>query len=509
MSGTEQAPDARTPNGSVSPRLRQRVESALSEPTPVHYRHGSTERDEPSVRNARLVVVSNRLPVTLQAAGDGGWDARPASGGLVTALETVMDRRGGLWVGWPGTPDAGHRELSEGLTRMWKRFPYQLHPVSVAPEEREGFYHGYSNRTLWPVLHGFQERCEEVPEAWEQYRKVNRRFAEVLATLLQEGDRVWIHDYHLFLVGRELRQLGVDNRVGFFLHTPFPRPETLEAALPQAATLVNALRYFDLVGFQTPRDEDNFRQGLARFEGPNGHPSTAPGTGSFPTPIDYRTLAQASQDPAVRNRAREIRDRLGHRTLLLGVDRLDYTKGIPERLHGLDRALESYPELRGQVVLRQLVIPSREAMQPYQEQKAAIEALVDAVNRRWGRPDWTPVRYRYGTWDRTELLAHYRAADAALVTPVKDGMNLVSKEYCAANPGDGILILSAFAGAAGELGGGALLVDPADPQGIAAAIRHAHQMPSQERMERMRTLKSAVRGRPIEGWVDAFLDRTG
>lgn len=540
MPGAEEAPDPKSVNRPVPPTRRARPPRTA--PPPRTRSTGSHRVDLPrgGEQRARLVIASNRLPVTLQAAGDGGWNARAASGGLVTALGAVMDRRGGVWVGWPGTPGVGQRELSEGLTRMGGRVPYDLRPVQVDAEECEGFYHGFSNRTLWPLLHGFRDHCEQAPGEWDHYRRVNRRFATTLADTVRDDDLVWVHDYHLLLVGRELRALGVENRVGFFLHTPFPRPDVL-ASLPQAPVLVRALEHFDLVGFQTPRDENNFKAAVEHFQGRDrirrmpvsdlSRPSRArkeraPGmdgpapmkaharaerrarSGAFPTSIDYWEFAEMAEHPDVRERAREIREGLGDRMLLLGVDRLDYTKGIPERLRGLDLALEEFPELRGQVVLKQLVIPSREAVRSYQEQKEAIETLVARVNEEWGLPPWAPVQYRYGSWERVELLAHYRAADAAVVTPVNDGMNLVAKEYCAANPGGGVLILSAFAGAAGELGSGALLVDPSDPRGIATAIRTARRMPGQERFERMKTLKTVIRENPVQHWVQSFLERT-
>jgi alpha,alpha-trehalose-phosphate synthase [UDP-forming] len=463
----------------------------------------------------RLFLASNRLPVTLLPRGTGGWDATPASGGLVTALDPILSRRGGVWTGWPGAPRTGQAELDEALTRRRHSGSYQLQAVSLSAEEVESYYGGFANQVLWPLLHGFTHHCRPEPGFWESYVRVNRRFAASLAAAARWDDLIWIQDYHLMTAGREFRALGMEHRLAFFLHTPFPRFEVLRR-IPWHRDLVEALLHFDLLGFQTTRDQENFLDSAQRLV-PGafsaGRADTVPIlegrrilTGTFPISIDYEAFAVGANGSVVSALEREIRGRLGRRTLLLGVDRLDYTKGIQEKLRGLDLALEGTPELRGSLLLKQLVVPSRETVPAYRETREEIEELVSTVNRRWRTDGWEPIQYRYGTWSRSELLAHYRAADAALITPLTDGMNLVAKEFVAANDGSGVLVLSAFAGAAAELGPSALLVDPTDPESVAAAIVQAHSMAPGERQERMARASGVIRAHDVHGWVDAFLE---
>jgi alpha,alpha-trehalose-phosphate synthase [UDP-forming] len=463
----------------------------------------------------RLVIASNRLPVVLSQQSNGEWETSPASGGLVTALDPVMRRRSGLWVGWSGAVDVGQAELRAALNPG--TLPYELRALELSREERDRFYRGFANQVLWPLFHGFTDRCNPDPRFWETYRTVNRRFAAALSEARRWDDLIWVHDYHLMLVAEYLRELGVDNRLAFFLHIPFPRPEQLER-LPWHREIVRGLLHYDLVGFQAPRDRANFLEAVRRFlpealpgSAEEGEPSLATSvirSGAFPISIDFDEFAREGSRPEVEREAERIRRSLGDRTLVLGVDRLDYTKGIPEKLRGFRLALQRFPELRGSIVLKQLVVPSRERITAYAETKAAIEALVQDINDAWAdeESDWTPVHYRYGMWNRTELLAHYRAADVALVTPLNDGMNLVAKEFCAVNRGDGVLILSAFAGAAADLGYGGLLVNPAAPEAVARAIHAAFQMPETERKERMTAAREAVRANHVHQWVRRFLE---
>jgi alpha,alpha-trehalose-phosphate synthase [UDP-forming] len=468
----------------------------------------------------RLVVASNRLPVVLKSGDESRrWCVEPAAGGLVTALEPVMRRRGGVWVGWSGAPDVGQKELDRAMAPHRRRRNYRLAAVDVAPGLHRRFYEGFSNRVLWPVFHGFALDGEADPRDWESYWEVNRRFARVLAGTVLPTDHIWVHDYHLMLVASELRALGVDNPVSFFLHIPFPRIALLER-IPWYRDIVKGLLDHDLVGFQMPRDESNFVDAAGQVA---GHllrecgwelpPGTAakpgrrgPATGSFPISIDAWEFQEHAAAPDVSARAAHLLEELGGRKLILGVDRLDYTKGIPEKLRGFARALETFPGLRGKVVLRQLVVPSRDRVPAYARKKAEIERLVQEINEEWGRDGWTPVDYRYRRWTREELLAHYRVADAALVTPLNDGMNLVAKEYAVVNQGNGVLILSAFAGAAAQLGHSALLVNPSDPDGVAHAVCDALSMPQGERGARMSSARRTVCNRDVHRWVADFLE---
>ena len=462
-------------------------------------------------------MASNRLPLRLTGGAEDGWSCSPATGGLVTALEPVLRRRGGTWVGWPGCPDAGQEALAQAAPALVGGAPYGLRAVSLNREEEHCFYQGFSNQVLWPLLHGFSALCDPDPEYWRSYREVNRRFAERLAEVAGGGGTVWVHDYHLMLVARELRELGVDGPLSFFLHTPFPPGELLESVSCGHA-LVEGLLHYDLVGFQTEQDQAHFVDAVRRI-----HPealSEAGGgveltfgdrrvrTGAFPISIDFKEFFGAAHNPVVMGMAWDLRRRLGDRSLLLGVDRLDYSKGIPQKLRGFRRVLRRHPELRGRMVLKQLVIPSRDGIPAYRATKVEIEGLVRAINQEFADLDSPPVEYQYGSWDRMELLAHYREADVALVTPLNDGMNLVAKEYVASNGGGGVLILSQGAGAAWELGREALIVDPGDPDAVARSIVEAHSMPLRERRRRMTSAQAVVRSRDVHRWVEGFLSRT-
>lgn len=485
----------------------------------------------PGRSSGRLLVVSNRLPIVLvRAPEERGWRVRPAAGGLVTAMEPVLRRHRGVWIGWPGVPSdaldiAGPREGEDTVRRALAGNALILGPVSLTRTEVERFYHGFSNRTLWPLLHGLPARCEHRAEWREAYGAVNRRFAGAVATTCRPDDFVWVHDYHLLEVGRELRAAGVSNRTAFFLHTPFPPPHLL-AALPGHRQLLTGLLAYDFVGFQTARDRRNYAEAAGLAEIPwarsrwvgaraDEHEAGVPSarSGVFPISIDYDAFADGARRPTVAARAAEIRRQAGGGTLLLGVDRLDYTKAVAERLRGFREALRRHPELRGGVTLLQLVVPSREEIPEYRDTRREIEDLVDGIRAEFGRHGeggWTPVRYEYGSWDRPELLAHYRAADVALVTPLRDGMNLVAKEFCAARGGRrGVLVLSAFAGAAEELGEAALVVDPRSPRDVAEAIHRACTMPAEERRRRSAVARARIEAWDVHRWAGEFLRAAG
>jgi alpha,alpha-trehalose-phosphate synthase [UDP-forming] len=465
----------------------------------------------------RLVIVSNRLPIVLSKRV-GAWRATPASGGLTSALAPVLQRRGGLWIGWPGTTDPA--DLSGPLADATRRAGYALRAVPLSRDEMRGFYHGFSNEVLWPLFHDLQSRCRFDPTYWKTYQEVNRRFAQAAAAELRADDFVWVHDYHLVTMGRELRALGVSQRLVFFLHTPFPPPDIFEK-LPWRSQILSALLDYDLLGFQTGRDLRNFlqcarrlapeasvdrRDGLAtvRSGGRRAHAD------AFPIGIDARAYAADAASPEVTREVRRIAERLPGRLLFLGVDRLDYTKAIPERFDAFANALLRHPDLLGRATLIQIVVPSRDMIGEYQTLKTEIERRVGEINGRFTIPGYVPIHYMYRSLGRTELLGFYRAARAAIVTPLKDGMNLVSKEYCAANiEGDGVLILSEFAGAAQELGRHALLVNPYDIEGMADAIARAMSMPEGERRARMRRLRSIVRRNDVFAWVDSILGAAG
>ncbi|MDA8364987.1 MAG: trehalose-6-phosphate synthase [Gammaproteobacteria bacterium] len=467
-------------------------------------------------RSPGLVVVSNRLPVVLHRDEDSVCRIEPASGGLVTALTPVLRNRGGTWVGWAGSgaeapdPDALLRTAAD-------TFGCRFRPVPLTEAEQQGFYQGFSNEIVWPLFHDLQTLCNFDPDYWNVYCAVNRKYADAIAAEADDDDLVWVHDYHLMAVAQELRQLRPSARIAFFLHIPFPPPD-IYCKLPWRLPLLHALLQYDLIGFQTLRDQRNFAQCVrtlsdgVTLRSDSGSLVAAVAQrrvriGHFPISIDYRNFAERSAAPDVAERAANLRALLPDRQLVLGVDRLDYTKGILLRLQAFAYALDRYPDLREHVTLIQVVVPSREDIPRYRELKASIEQLVGAINGRFTRPGgWVPIHYVFRSLEPADLLAYYRVAQIALVTPLKDGMNLVAKEYCACSiEQDCVLILSEFAGAAAQMRRSALLVNPYDIEGVADAIRRAYSMPVRERRIRMRSLRRGIREHDIFRWVDSFL----
>jgi len=469
-----------------------------------------------SSAHGRLIVVSNRLPVALEPNASGGLIAKPGSGGLVTALLPVLRNRGGVWIGWPGIAEMPE-QVQEALQAAAQDTGYTLLPVPLSDDEVQKFYQGFSNEVIWPLFHDLQSLCNFDPKYWRTYNEVNRRYAEHVAQHSQENDFIWVHDYHLMNVAAELRQRGIPNRLAFFLHIPFP-PLDIFVKLPWRFQLLRALLEYDLVGFQTLRDRRNFIQCVRTLLDDvtvNGKGQvitlTASGktlrVGSFPISIDFNRFMKRAAGEEVSSLASEMRARLPSRQLILGVDRLDYTKGIPHRLEAFRSTLLRYPDLHERVTLIQVVVPSRADIQQYSDLKIRIERLVGEINGQFTRPGgWVPIHYVFRSLTRTELLAYYRVSEIALITPLKDGMNLVAKEYCACSIEErSSLILSEFAGAAGQLQVGALLVNPYDREGVADAIHTAVTMPLAERQRRMRRMRRAIREQDIFWWVDSFL----
>jgi trehalose 6-phosphate synthase/phosphatase len=450
---------------------------------------------------SRLIVVSNRLPFAFRRAKGGQWRAEPGSGGLVTALLPVLRNRGGTWVGWPGAAGEA-REFSAALAGAGAGAGYKLAAVQLDSSEVRDFYQGFANEIIWPLFHDLPSLCNFEPAYWRTYREVNRKYAKAVRQRSAPGDFVWVHDYHLMCLAAELRALGERRRVAFFLHIPFPAPDVF-MKLPWRAPLLDALLEYDLVGFQTARDRKNFLA-CAQTLGRDARPER---TGHFPISIDCDAFMRRAAAADVAAKARELHQLLPKRELLLGIDRLDYTKGIALRLRAFQDLLVRHPDMRGRVSLIQVVVPSREDIPQYRAMKTEIEQLVGRINGEFARPGgWVPVWYEYRSLSRLELLAYYRAADIALITPLKDGMNLVAKEYCACSiEEDCVLILSEFAGAAAQLAGGALLVNPYDIRGVADAIRTAHAMPAEERTARMRRMRRSIRRQDVFWWVDSFL----
>lgn len=465
---------------------------------------------------SRLIIVSNRLPIVLSRNKGGEWQIESGSGGLVTAMAPVLRNRGGLWIGWPGHVYEAGMNSQPSLEAHNKRIGYILKPVNLSREEIDFYYKGFANQVVWPLFHDFIAYCNFNPKYWDMYKKVNRKFAQTIVENLSGDDFIWVHDYHLMGVASELRKRGMKSKIAFYLHIPFPPPDIF-VRLPWRFEILNALLQYDLIGFQTLRERRNFIQCIRTFVQDTrgiGKGQVVSMTmnnrevrmGSFAISIDYNEFAKLAASQEVARKSAAILEDLPDRKIYLGVDRLDYTKGILNRLRAFRNALIRYPDLRENVTLVQVVVPSRRDIPQYADLKIEIERLVGEINGELTRSGWVPVHYIFRSLDRPDLVAYYRAADIAILTPLKDGMNLIAKEYCASNPGnDGVLILSEFAGATAQFQRDALLVNPHDIEGVADAVYQAYQMPTHERKKRMHKLKSNVRKYDIFWWVDSFL----
>jgi trehalose 6-phosphate synthase/phosphatase len=455
--------------------------------------------DAPTIGGQPLTIVSNRLPYTVERVRQG-LERHPSAGGLVSALDPVLQLRGGTWVGWPGV------ELRPGETIEQPGDPYSVVPVELTAAEVRSFYSGFSNASLWPLFHSLSSRTRFARSEWDAYQEANERFARAAAEHAGRGELVWVHDYQLMLVPALLRRLRPDLRPAFFLHIPFP-PYDVFRLLPWDREVLLGLLACDLVGFHVAGYAQNFldaverRLGLRvdRSAGLVEHGARTVRVDSFPLGIDFERYESAAVAAGTTALA------AGRERLVLGVDRLDYTKGIPERIRAFEHLLELHPEHRGRVVLLQLAVPSRDEVLEYRRLKREIDELVGRVNGRFATADWSPIRYLYRQLPFDELVALYRTADVALVTPLRDGMNLVAKEYVACQVGDpGVLVLSRLAGSA-ETMREALLVNPYNLDQTANALHRALTMDEAERRARMIALRRRERRDDVFAWVAAFL----
>ncbi|MBM3933203.1 MAG: trehalose-6-phosphate synthase [SAR202 cluster bacterium] len=454
----------------------------------------------------RLVIVSNRLPSLQQPSDSGDAQSLPV-GGLVSALSSALAHRKALWVGWSG-------EVSEKVASIRPAISdaggVTLAALDLSRGEINQFYNNFCNRTLWPLLHSFPGKMAVSHEAYRAYLRANRHYAEAVAGMLDKDDVVWVHDYHLLALGSELRKLGWTGKTGFFLHTPFP-PAELFAVLPWAPRILEMIMDFDLFGLHTRQYARNLYDALsAELPGAVIGDSFIYGERSlnirvYPIGIDPAPFA----DPAFGSTATELGSflkREGRRHhIVLGVDRLDYTKGIVQRLQTFEHLLEHYPALRGEISLVQISAPSRSRVPEYVEERQRVDELVGRINGRYSEGEWIPIRYLYRSFPQDELVGFYREADVCLITPLRYGMNLVAKEFVAAQLDDpGVLVLSKFCGAA-EMMQDALIVNPYDIEGTAAAIYRALRMPKSARVRRRDALMQNINAFTAQAWSEAFL----
>ncbi len=465
-----------------------------------------------------FVVVANRLPVDLERLPDGTTAWKRSPGGLVTALEPLLRRQRGAWVGWPGVVDD---DDVDGYEEPIVQDDITLHPVGLSSDDVAQYYEGFSNATLWPLYHDVIVKPIYHREWWDRYVEVNRRFAEATSRTAAPGGTVWVQDYQLQLVPKMLRTMRPDLTIGFFLHIPFP-PVELFMQLPWRTDIIEGLLGADLVGFHLAGGAQNFLYLSRALLGANTSRgavgvrsrlgevqlgSRRVHVGAFPISIDSRALDHAARNRNIRRRAREIRAELGNpRKILLGVDRLDYTKGIDVRLKAFSELLAEGRAKRDDTVLVQLATPSRERVESYQILRSDIERQVGHINGEYGEVGHPVVHYIHRPVPRDELIAFYVAADVMLVTPLRDGMNLVAKEYVACrNDLGGALVLSEFTGAAAELRQ-AYLVNPHDLEGVKDTIEAALNQSVEEGRRRMRSMRRQVLAHDVDRWARSFLD---
>lgn len=449
----------------------------------------------------RLVVVSNRV---------GPLKDTGRAGGLAVALVDALTKTGGIWFGWSGEVSP---EGTFGALKKQKTKSVQMIQVDMTKADYDAFYAGYANRTLWPILH-YRLDLADFDRQFEQgYRYVNERFATRIRSFLAADDIVWVHDYHFLTMAASLRSMDVKNPLAFFLHIPFPAPEIL-AALPNAASIVRAMMAYDLLGFQTKRDADNFRRFAIEEIGATdigedkirfGNHETI--VRAYPIGIDAEAFSKFGMSPEARRNMARLEKLLGGRLQIIGVDRIDYSKGLPERFRAYERLLEDYPENRGRLSMMQIAPPSRAELDAYIEIRRELDELTGHVNGRFAELDWTPIRFLTRSFPRRALAGIYRVSRIGLVTPLRDGMNLVAKEYIAAQRAEdpGVLVLSRFAGAA-ETMKEAVIVNPHSAEEVAAGLQTAITMPLEERRDRWQIMFDRLCKDDAIAWSNIIMD---
>ena len=450
---------------------------------------------------SRLVVVSNRVQMPRRGAVE-------SHGGLAVAMLEALRKRGGLWFGWSGeiSTDGG----LEPKLRQIGQVVYAT--VNLSSQDYEEYYAGFANSVLWPLLHYRLDLTDFSRRDMAGYHRVNAGFARQLMPLLRDDDLIWVHDYHLIPLCQSLREAGARQRIGFFLHIPWPATQVL-LALPNHRSLVRALLSYDVVGFQTDTDRECFLdyiraegRGVAMPDGEVRAYGERALVGTFPIGIDTAEIVRTSAGAAMGTQAARLRESVRGRKLIIGVDRLDYTKGLIERIGAYEHLLANHPEYRRNVVFLQITPPSRAGMADYESIRHAVQDAAGELNGRYAAFDWTPFRYLNRGFNRTTVMGFLRQSQIGLITPLRDGMNLVAKEFVAAQPRNnpGVLVLSRFAGAAAELDG-ALVVNPHDIEGVGDALYRGLAMPLAERKERWRRMMSRLRQWDVHAWREAFL----
>ena len=456
----------------------------------------------------KTIIVSNRLPVKLKEE-NGKQIYIPSEGGLATGLGSIYKEGGNIWLGWPGAVVELEEAQQDAVKELKKN---NMSPVFLTEEEIEDYYEGFSNETLWPNFHYFNQYVVYKEKYWEAYQSVNQKFADQLMRLTEDGDKIWIHDYQLLLLPSLIREKLPNVSIGFFLHIPFPSYENFRL-LPWRREILMGMLGADFLGFHTYDDMRHFLSSVNRLAGiGNSHGQISHGSrkiqvDALPMGIDYEKYASTAADPLTLEKEVRFRTLIGETKIMLSIDRLDYSKGIPERLKSFEQFLTKYPEYKQKVSLLMVIVPSRDQVGKYKELKEEIDLLVGRINGNFSRMTWTPIHYFYRSFPLNSLSAMYRMAKVALVTPMRDGMNLVAKEYIASKLNKkGVLILSEMAGASKELSE-AILINPNNRNQMMEAFKLALEMPEEEQIHNMEVMQTSLKRYNIHHWVKLFMEQ--
>jgi trehalose 6-phosphate synthase/phosphatase len=457
---------------------------------------------------SKTIIVSNRLPISLRHR-NGRFEFKPSAGGLATGLGSIYKEGENIWIGWPGNTVDDPEQRAEIILELHE---LKMAPVFLSKEDVEEFYEGFSNETLWPAFHYFTQYIVYNPEHWEAYVRVNQKFCDAILKKAGPDDTIWIHDYQLLLLPQMLREVLPNATIAFFQHIPFPSYEIMRM-IPWRKELLTGMCGADLLGFHTYDDMRHFLSAVGRLTGLSSESGYIQAENriinvdSFPMGIDYDKYAKQAKSKKTLRFVEEFGRQVEGQKLLLTIDRLDYSKGIPQRIQAFNQLLEQHKELHGKVSMIMIVVPSRDKVQSYKELKEEIDLLVGRINSEYSTLTWVPVHYFYRSFPFEELSAFYNMSDIALVTPLRDGMNLVCKEFVASKTDQtGVLILSEMAGASKELQD-AILVNPNDRQGVVDAIFNALSMPLEEQVARMNSMQESLKKYDVFQWVKVFMDR--
>lgn len=466
------------------------------------------ERTHTNMEEHKVIIVSNRLPVKVEIRNEE-LIYHTSEGGLATGLGSIYREGNNVWVGWPGA-FIEDEKIQQTITQDFAQ--QNLHPVMLSEEEITRYYDGFSNDTLWPLFHYFPSYANYAQEDWEAYRKVNQKFADAVCAIAAPHDVIWIQDYQLLLVPQMVRAAMPDVSIGFFQHIPFPSYEVFRL-IPWRDQLLKGVLGADLIGFHTYDDVRHFMSAAIRITNTQANANEIVMdertiiVDAFPMGIDYGKYSESVNHPVTKRNQQKLHQLMQEKKLMISIDRLDYSKGIPQRLQAYELFLRKYPEFKEQVIFLQLVVPSRDQVPQYATLKEEINRLVSDINAQYGTLTWQPIHYFYRSFPLEMLSAIYASADIALVTPLRDGMNLVCKEYIASKADQkGVLILSEMAGASKELYE-ALIINPTNKEAVAEAIREALLMPEEEQIRRMELLQKTVKTFNIQHWVENFMNK--